>query len=77
MKVHRVVLYVIDFGRLGTGGVKDAIACARFANDCISPKIGDIQTRDIGKWSDEHPLNKRSVSEESWSALFAEDSQTA
>lgn len=76
MKVHRVVLYVIDFDQLGADGVKDAIESTRFANDCISPKIGSVQTRDIGEWSDEHPLNKRSTADAAWSALFANDSNT-
>lgn len=75
MKVHRVVLYVIDFDQLGADGVKDEIESTRFANDCISPKIGEIQTRDIGEWSDEHPLNKRSTADKAWIALFANDSK--
>lgn len=74
MKVHRVVLYVIDFDQLGADGVKDVIESTRFANRCISPKIGEIQTRDIGEWSDEHPLNKRSTLDESLFALFANES---
>ena len=74
MKVHRVVLYVIDFEQLGADGVKDEIESTRFANDCISPKIGSVQTRDIGEWSDKHPLNTRSTSDAAWRALFAKKS---
>ena len=71
MKIHRIVMYVIDFDGLGAQGVKDELENTRFANDCISPQIGDIQTRDIGEWHDGHFLNKRG-SEAAREALFSD-----
>ena len=71
MKIHRIVLYVIDFDGLGADGVKQELENTRFANDCISPDIAEIQTRDIGTWSDEHPLNKRATADAAREALFA------
>lgn len=59
MKIHRIVMYVIDSDGLGAQGVKDELENTRYANDCIVPEVGEVQTRDIGEWSDSHPLNQR------------------
>lgn len=71
MEIHRIVLYVVDFDGLGAEGVKRELENTRFANDCISPDIAKIQTRDIGQWSDDHPLNKRATIDATREALFA------
>ena len=71
MKVHRIVLYVIDFEGLGADNVCTELKETSYANDCISPKILDVQTRDIGEWSDDHPLNKTSTVTSTIAALFA------
>lgn len=57
MKIHKIVLYVIDFDELGASDIKSEMENINYANDCISPKIVSIETKDIGKWSDKHPLN--------------------
>ena len=71
MKIHRIVLYVVDFDGLGAEGVKQELENTRFANDCISPDIAEVQTRDIGEWSDAHPLNHRATAQATREALFA------
>ena len=63
MNVHRVVLMVIDFDEIGAESVKDVIENARFPNRCISPKVMALETRDIGEWTDDHPLNYRDKDE--------------
>lgn len=72
MEIHRIVLYVIDFDGLGAEAVREELENTRFANDCISPDIAEIQTRDLGKWSDDHPLNKSDTVEATRAALFAD-----
>ena len=72
MNIHRVVLYVIDFDDLGANEVQQVIENARYSNHCISPKVSEVQTRDIGPWSDEHPLNKTSTAEATRDALFSQ-----
>lgn len=70
MKVHRIVLMVIDFDELGAEGVKDALENARYPNRCIAPAVMDSQTVDIGPWADEHPLNNSSTDAAEFARLF-------
>jgi hypothetical protein len=43
---------------------------ARYPNRCISPKVKSIEGREIGEWTDEHPLNKRSTADAAYKELF-------
>ena len=70
MEVHRIVLTVIDFDGLGVDDVCDTIVNARYPNDCIAPKVEKSETRDIGEWSDDHPLNKTSTAAAEMLRLF-------
>ena len=56
LKVHRVVLLVVDHDRLGAESVREEIENARYANDCIYPRVMSMQTV-IVDWHDAHPLN--------------------
>ena len=58
MEIHKLVITVIDFDGLGADGVVDAIVNARYPNRCISLDVLSVESRDIGGWSDDHPLNK-------------------
>jgi hypothetical protein len=57
MKVYRVELMVIDFDGLGEQGIVEVIENARYPNRCISPDVKAIDGREIGAWSDDHPIN--------------------
>jgi len=57
MNVHKIVMTVIDFEGLGLKRVISTIEKTRYANDCINPTVLSGETRDIGEWSDDHPLN--------------------
>lgn len=72
MKIHRVVMYIIDFDEVGADGVKEVLQNTRYPNRCISPNIAEVQTRDIGEWSDDHPLNKLSTADSTAKALFSD-----
>lgn len=71
MKIHKVVLTIIDFDEVGADGVKEVIENARYPNRCISPHVRSVETRDIGEWSDDHLLNKRDTAEAEIKRLFA------
>lgn len=58
MNVHKVTLCIVDFDNLGADEIKSTLENERFPNDCISLEVVEIETRDIGTWSDSHPLNK-------------------
>lgn len=70
MKVHRVVLTVIDFDGIGADSIRDVIENARYPNRCINPSVMSIDTRDCGEWHDGHPLNNRKTSEAEMARLF-------
>lgn len=74
MQVHKIVLTVIDFDRLGAAAVCATLENARFPNDCISPSVMSIETRDCGEWSDDHPLNNRQTADAEIARLFGERS---
>lgn len=70
MKVHRIVISIIDFDGVGAEGVRAILEGTKYPNRCISPNVEEIQTQDIGEWSDDHPLNKRSSARAYFKALF-------
>lgn len=70
MNVYRVLLTVIDFDELGADGVRETLECTRFENGCIRPSVQSTETRDIGEWSDDHPLNHSETQADELSRLF-------
>jgi len=68
---------VLDFDGLGADGVKDAIENARYPNRCISPHVLSVAVREIGEWSDGHPLNQRATMDEEYRRLFGPEGDGA
>lgn len=71
MKVYKVVLSIVDFEQMSEQQVIDTIVCARYPNRCISPSVQSIESRDIGEWRDDHPLNRKSTAEAEFERLFS------
>jgi hypothetical protein len=57
VRVYRVELMIIDHDGIGGVEIADVLQNAHYPNRCIAPEVMDIESRDIGKWSDDHPLN--------------------
>jgi hypothetical protein len=57
MKVHQVILTIIDFDELGADQIKTVIENQKYPNHCIGPTVESVRTREIGEWSDDNPLN--------------------
>jgi len=70
MEVHQVVLTIIDHDELGRDEILAELENARFPNDCISLDVRSIETRDIGEWSDDHPLNRNATAAAELKRLF-------
>lgn len=70
MKAYKIELLVIDFEDLGEKSLREEILNARYPNDCVTPIVKSIVERDIGKWSDEHPLNKRDTCDLEYKRIF-------
>lgn len=71
MKVYKVELMVLDFDDIGADGIKAEIENTKYGNRCIVPEVRACEARDIGDWSDEHPLNHRDTSDAEYQRLFA------
>jgi len=70
MNVHKIVLYVLDFDNIGADSVAFEIENTRYANRCISPNVLSVETADIGKWSDESPLNRTDTCSDEIKRIF-------
>lgn len=70
MKVHKVILTIIDFDELGTDSIKVEIENTHYPNHCISPEVFSIETADIGEWDDDNPLNFEETAEAEWRRIF-------
>lgn len=70
MEIHKIVLTVLDMDGLGAEEVKNVIENTRYPNHCIAPNVIDVQTRDVGEWSDDHPLNKYDTAPAEIARLF-------
>lgn len=75
MKVYKVELMVIDFDDVGVGGVKSAIEGAHYDNHCIHPEVRRFDVREIGPWSDDHPLNHADTMDAEYRRLFSQPAQ--
>ena len=66
MKMHKLEVYVFDFENSGLENVVASIENNR--HYCISVK--ESQTADIGKWDDDHILNKSGTPLEVFRSYF-------
>jgi len=71
--VYKLEVMIIDHDGIGEACVKAAIEDARYPNRCIAPSVQSIEVRDIGEWSDDHPLNLRSTADAEFDRLFHAD----
>lgn len=70
MKVHKVVLTIIDIDDIGAEEIKVVIENARYPNRCIAPDVFSIETVDIGEFDDDHPLNNSKTARAEWRSIF-------
>ncbi len=70
MKVYKLTVMVIDRELGDSESVAALIENANYPNDCISPSVLSIEEAEIGEWSDDHPLNKRSTKAAEFARLF-------
>ena len=69
MKIHKLIVLVVDHDGLGAAGVKSELENANYPNDCIRPTVIEIDTRDV-EWSDDHPLNNSKTERAEFDRLF-------
>jgi hypothetical protein len=69
MKVHRIVLMVVDHDDIGGMEARDVLENNRYPNHCMSPVVMEVDTREI-EWSDAHPLNSSHKQQAAFAELF-------
>jgi hypothetical protein len=73
MKAYKVELLIIDFDQLGEKEIQFTLENTKYPNWCIYPNVMKIEERDVGNWTDEHPLNLSTTSQEAeYQRLFGE-----
>jgi len=77
MKVYRIELMVIDHDEIGEDEVVQVLENARYPNHCIYPVCMSRESRDIGEWSDDHPLNNRHTRGAAYRGLFPQTNDRA
>ena len=70
MKAYKIEILVIDFDGIGEDEIKSVIENAKYPNRCINPAVMDTKERDIGDWSDDHPLNKYETMAQAYQDIF-------
>lgn len=70
MKAYLVKLLIIDFDGLGPTEIANTLENQKYPNRCISPSVKAIDERDIGEWTDDHPLNHSGTAGEEYKRLF-------
>lgn len=71
MKVYKLEVMVLDLDEIGEQDIRDVIENTRYPNHCIHPKVKAIESRDIGEWSDDHPMNQKALADDEYRRLFA------
>lgn len=70
MKAYKIEILIIDHDNLGPASLKNELENANFANDCINIQIKNMIEKDIGEWTDDHPLNNRLTQDQEYINLF-------
>jgi hypothetical protein len=70
MQIHKIVLTIIDFDEIGAESCREVLENARYPNRCFSPDVLSIETREIGEWDDDHPLNHEETAGAEINRLF-------
>ncbi len=66
MKAYKLEILVIDHENIGPKQIEQLIE----DNHYINPTVMSIKTRDIGAWTDEHPLNHHDTQQQEFNRLF-------
>lgn len=58
MKAYKIEVLIVDHDEIGPTSIQNAIENSHYPNRCIMPSVMGMECKDIGDWSDDHPLNK-------------------
>lgn len=70
MKAYKLEILIIDHDDVGESEICQIIEDAHYPNYCIAPIVKSVVEKDIGEWSDDHPLNKIHSCDNEYQRLF-------
>ncbi len=70
MNAIRIELLIVNTDDVSVDEVVDIIENTKYPNHCIAPRVMACDVREIGKFSDEHPLNKYETMRDEFNKLF-------
>ena len=70
MKAYKVELLIIDHSNMSKDDIKNTIENTKYPNWCIYPEVKKIESRNIGEWHNNHPLNLKTDSDVVYKKLF-------
>ena len=56
MKIHKILLVVVDYDDLGAAECAATIERQSYPNNSIYPRVVATDTREV-EWTDDHPVN--------------------
>jgi hypothetical protein len=71
MKVHKITICVVDHDDVGAEEIPIILENVRYPNRCISPHVISVESREIGPWDDDHPLNNESTFRSALDEIFS------
>jgi hypothetical protein len=71
MKAYKIEMLVVDFDEVGEQEIRDIIENTHYPNRCISPSVKKVESRDIGEWHDDHPLNLKDQADLAYQQIFS------
>lgn len=72
MKVYKITLMVIDHDNIGADEVSAVLENVRYPNHCIDPSVAAVESRDIGEWDGDAPLNRSDTWKAEFEMLFSD-----
>lgn len=70
MQVHKITLYIVDHDNVGLESAAQMIEDASYPNRCLNPHVISAESREIGPWHDDHPLNSHAEAKAELERLF-------
>ena len=75
VKAYKVEILVVDHDGLGPEEIKNVFENMKYPNRCMYPVVMGMVERDIGEWTDDHPLNGIDEQDEEYQRLFGVENQ--
>ena len=72
MKAYKVELLVLDHDNMGEGEITFLLENVKY----LYPSVMSIESKDIGEWDDDHPLNQRDRCRQFYEKLFKENNES-